>query len=170
MYFIVEGSVQIIAADKETVLKVLTKGNYFGEIAIFMHTKRISYVQAKSFVVVSVLKKAYLDDIVMNFPEVAKRFSEEAEKRIKETKELEKKKQEEKGEEEEDDNSFIYELNQKLENSYVTAQTDRSRHSLLKSIKRNSTNVAEDRLSKTKNRLLQKAGKHATPSFKNHIS
>ena len=57
MYFIVEGSVQIIAADKETVLKVLTKGNYFGEIAIFMHTKRISYVQAKSFVVVSVLRK-----------------------------------------------------------------------------------------------------------------
>ena len=50
-----------------------------------MHTKRISYVQAKSFVVVSVLKKSYLDDIVMNFPEVAKKFSEEAEKRIKET-------------------------------------------------------------------------------------
>lgn len=44
MYFIVEGSVNVIAADKETVLKTLSKGNYFGEIAIFMHTKRISYV------------------------------------------------------------------------------------------------------------------------------
>ena len=117
MYFIVEGSVQIIAADKETVLKVLTKGNYFGEIAIFMHTKRISYVQAKSFVVVSVLRKQFLDDIILNFPEVAKRFSEEAEKRIQETKDLEKKKLNE-GESYGDDfdNSFLKEINIKWDN------------------------------------------------------
>ena len=44
MYFIVEGQVQIIAADKQTVLKTLSKGNYFGEIAIFMNSRRISYV------------------------------------------------------------------------------------------------------------------------------
>jgi len=72
MYFIVEGQVQIIAADKQTVLKTLSKGNYFGEIAIFMHTKRISYVQAKEFCVVSVLRKTDLDQIILNFPEVSR--------------------------------------------------------------------------------------------------
>ena len=44
MYFIVEGQVLIIAGDKQTVLKTLSKGSYFGEIAIFMHSRRISYV------------------------------------------------------------------------------------------------------------------------------
>lgn len=34
MYFIVEGSVHVIAADKITVAKTLSKGDYFGEIAI----------------------------------------------------------------------------------------------------------------------------------------
>ena len=73
------------------MLKTLSKGSYFGEIAIFMHSKRISYVQAKEFCVVSMLKKTDLDQIVMNFPEVSKQFKLEAERRVKETQELEKK-------------------------------------------------------------------------------
>ena len=35
MYFIVEGTVHVIAADKMTIVKKLNKGQYFGEIAIF---------------------------------------------------------------------------------------------------------------------------------------
>lgn len=61
MYFIVEGSVYIIAADKQTVLNTLEKGRYFGEIAIFLESKRISYVQAKSYCVISILQKKLLD-------------------------------------------------------------------------------------------------------------
>ena len=38
MYFILEGTVHVIGGDKSTVIKTLTKGNYFGEIAIFMKT------------------------------------------------------------------------------------------------------------------------------------
>lgn len=44
MYFIIEGTVQVIAGDKTTVITTLTKGSYFGEIAIFMRIKRIAYV------------------------------------------------------------------------------------------------------------------------------
>ena len=44
MYFIVDGEVLIIAADKQTVVTKLKKGQYFGEIAIFFSTKRTSYV------------------------------------------------------------------------------------------------------------------------------
>jgi len=74
------------------VIKTLSKGNYFGEIAIFMNTKRISFVQAKEFCVMSVLKKNDLDRIILNYPDVARKFNQEAERRVKETKEMEKRK------------------------------------------------------------------------------
>jgi len=35
MYFIAEGSVLVLASDKQTVVNTLRKGAYFGEIAIF---------------------------------------------------------------------------------------------------------------------------------------
>ena len=44
MYFIVEGRVFIIGGDKQIVLTTLGKGRFFGEIAVFLETKRISYV------------------------------------------------------------------------------------------------------------------------------
>jgi voltage-gated potassium channel len=44
MYFIVEGSVHVIATDKITVVKTLSKGDYFGEIAILFSSKRVAYV------------------------------------------------------------------------------------------------------------------------------
>lgn len=57
MYFIIEGSVQVIGNDKTTVLNTLEKGSYFGEIAIFKRTKRMAYVQAKTLCIISILKK-----------------------------------------------------------------------------------------------------------------
>jgi CRP-like cAMP-binding protein len=44
MYFIKEGSVNVIGSDKSTILKTLKKGSFFGEIAIFIKTMRIAYV------------------------------------------------------------------------------------------------------------------------------
>lgn len=137
---------QVIAADKQTVLKTLSKGDYFGEIAIFMHTKRISYVQAKEFCVVSVLKKTELDEIVLNFPEVSKMFEQEAEKRIKETKAFEKKRVAETESNEDDDIedevelSFIEAINNKLENSYMDSPMA-SQRSLIENVKRRSENI-----------------------------
>ena len=55
MYFIIEGVVQVIGGDKTTVLKNLGKGEYFGEMAIFLRTKRSAYVQAKTFCIISTL-------------------------------------------------------------------------------------------------------------------
>ena len=57
MYFIVDGEVLIIAADKQTVVNKLRKGQYFGEIAIFFSMKRTSYVQADTFCILHSLKK-----------------------------------------------------------------------------------------------------------------
>ena len=65
MYFIQEGTVHVIGGDKSTVLKKLTKGSYFGEIAIFMKTRRMAYVQAKTFCIISILKKPDIDNIIL---------------------------------------------------------------------------------------------------------
>ena len=68
MYFIVEGEVVIVAADKQSVVTKLRKGQYFGEIAIFFSTKRTSYVQADTFCILNSLKKSDLDRIVKSYP------------------------------------------------------------------------------------------------------
>ena len=74
MYFIIEGQAQVIAADKTTILGNLKKGSYFGEIAIFMKTKRMAYVQAKTFCIISCLKKKDIEDIILSFPLLAEEF------------------------------------------------------------------------------------------------
>jgi len=68
MYFIVEGSVFIIAADKQTVVNTLFPGSYFGEVAVFFQTKRTSYCQAETFCIINTLKKHDLDKITRSFP------------------------------------------------------------------------------------------------------
>lgn len=84
MYFIVDGQVLIIAADKQTVVNKLCKGQYFGEIAIFFSMKRTSYVQADTFCILNSLKKKDLDEIVKSYPLVAKKIQEKTKERMKE--------------------------------------------------------------------------------------
>ena len=92
MFFVIEGQVQVIASDKTTVLKTLGKGNFFGEIAIFMKTKRLAYVAAKTPCIIGILKKADIERIVMSYPKLGQEFYKEANKRIKETLFIEEKK------------------------------------------------------------------------------
>jgi CRP-like cAMP-binding protein len=68
-----------------TVLKTLGKGNFFGEIAIFMKTKRMAYVAAKTPCIIGILKKSDIDKIILSFPKLGQEFFKEANKRIKET-------------------------------------------------------------------------------------
>jgi CRP-like cAMP-binding protein len=90
MYFIAEGTVYIIAADKRTVINSLGRGRYFGEIAIFLESsKRTAYVQAETFCSIFILKKKSLDRIKINYPTIAVEFQQEAERRAKETREIE---------------------------------------------------------------------------------
>eukprot|EP00347_Sterkiella_histriomuscorum_P000063 403377328 len=152
MYFIVEGQVQIIAADKQTVLKTFHKGNYFGENAIFMKIPSNSYVQAKTFCVVSMLKNEDLDKIILNFPDIAKQFKEEAKRRIAQNKKLEFKRKNHSdsyldSQDCYDDSelSFLQALNNKLENSQQHSfYTEHSNHSLIKQARRKSRNIDEE--------------------------
>ena len=96
MYFIAEGVVYILAADKRTVLNILGQGCYFGEMAIFLESnKRTAYVQAETFCSILILRKTDLDNIKVNYPAVATDIKKEARKRAMETKEIEEANREE---------------------------------------------------------------------------
>lgn len=89
MYFIAEGRVYILAADKRTVINTLGQGSYFGEMAIFLESNiRTAFVQAETFCSILILKKTDLDNIKINYPSVAKDITKEAQKRASETREI----------------------------------------------------------------------------------
>ncbi len=72
MYFIAEGTVYVIAEDKRTVVSVLDKGWYFGEMGILLNTNvRMAYIQAKTLCNILILQKTHVDQIRVNFPTVA---------------------------------------------------------------------------------------------------
>ena len=95
MYFIAEGSVYILAADKRTVLNTLSRGSYFGEMAIFLDSnKRTAYVQAETFCNILILSKKDVDKISENYPSVAEDIKKETMRRAIETKMIEENKHE----------------------------------------------------------------------------
>ena len=70
MFFIAEGSVNVLAADKMTILKTLNKGSFFGEIAIFLNTKRTTFVKSASYCSIYVLTKNDIDNILKSYPSI----------------------------------------------------------------------------------------------------
>ena len=85
MYFIAEGTVFVIGEDKRTVFTTLGRGQYFGEMAMFLESnKRTAYVQAETFCNISILRKKDLDRLMINFSKIIEEFKEEAERRSKE--------------------------------------------------------------------------------------
>lgn len=89
MYFILEGFVQVISSDQSTVLSTLSKGQCFGEISIFMKIKRIAFVQAKTFCIISILKKKDIDKIILSYPSIQLLFKKQAKQRLEETLKIE---------------------------------------------------------------------------------
>ena len=67
MYFIAEGSVNVIAEDKKSVLKTLNKGDFFGEIALFMNTTRTTFVKSVSYCSIFMLRKKHIDNILLTY-------------------------------------------------------------------------------------------------------
>jgi F-box/leucine-rich repeat protein 7 len=74
MFFIIEGTVSVIGSDQSTVIKTLSKGAYFGEVAIFMKIKRTASIQAKTPCILGILKRADIERILESFPKVAQAF------------------------------------------------------------------------------------------------
>eukprot|EP00350_Pseudokeronopsis_sp_OXSARD2_P006353 CAMPEP_0170553612 /NCGR_PEP_ID=MMETSP0211-20121228/11448_1 /TAXON_ID=311385 /ORGANISM="Pseudokeronopsis sp., Strain OXSARD2" /LENGTH=420 /DNA_ID=CAMNT_0010862065 /DNA_START=505 /DNA_END=1764 /DNA_ORIENTATION=- len=88
MYFIDEGKVSVLNADNQSVINVLEKGRFFGEIAIFLECKRIAYIRAETYCSIYVLMKKDIDRVLKSYPTVQMKFKEEAIRRNELTKNL----------------------------------------------------------------------------------
>lgn len=85
MFFIIEGEVNVLTVREDETLATLKSGEYFGEIALFLHTpKRMCSVIAGTYCELYVLRKKFLVEILNSFPIVKEMFLKETERRIAE--------------------------------------------------------------------------------------
>lgn len=85
MYFIDFGRVHIIAPDNSKVIKVLSDGDFFGEMALVNNSKRMCSVIASSLCLVRTLNKSNFHRILQGFPDVLQKIREQSEARNRET-------------------------------------------------------------------------------------
>lgn len=69
MYFIARGSVEIVT-DNDTVLNVLEKGSYFGEICLLTNDRRTATVRALTPCDLCTLNKKDFEELIIEFPEM----------------------------------------------------------------------------------------------------
>ncbi|TVR66146.1 MAG: Crp/Fnr family transcriptional regulator [Spirochaetaceae bacterium] len=71
MYFISRGSVDVLAADEETVLATLTEGAFFGEIALLEETQRNATIRTRDYCDLYALNRAVFKEILARHPSFA---------------------------------------------------------------------------------------------------
>ena len=67
MYFITVGSVDILSPDNNKIVKVLQKGEYFGEMALLNDSKRMCSVISNCLSLLYLLKKAEFIEIIKDY-------------------------------------------------------------------------------------------------------
>jgi voltage-gated potassium channel len=78
MYFISRGTVEIIAPDGTTVLRTLTDGHFFGELALLFSQPRTANVRAVDYCDLYTLDKDTFDRVLTRYPEFAAHIKEVA--------------------------------------------------------------------------------------------
>ncbi|UCF96476.1 MAG: cyclic nucleotide-binding domain-containing protein [Spirochaetaceae bacterium] len=81
MYFISQGSVDVLSADEHTVYATLTAGQFFGEIALLLSMPRTATIRAREYCDLYRLDKENFDRVIQRYPDFAERINELAEKR-----------------------------------------------------------------------------------------
>jgi voltage-gated potassium channel len=81
MYFISQGSVEVLSADERTVYATLTSGQFFGEIALLLSMPRTATARAREYCDLYRLDKDTFDGVIQRYPDFAERINELAEKR-----------------------------------------------------------------------------------------
>lgn len=74
MYFIVLGSVDILASNGEKVIKTLGKGEYFGELALIYDNKRSNSVVSQSLSLLYLLEKKDFNNIIGDYPKALQKI------------------------------------------------------------------------------------------------
>ncbi|KAJ7372503.1 hypothetical protein OS493_019012 [Desmophyllum pertusum] len=76
MYCVRRGLVEVIGDDDFTVVATLGPGAYFGEIGLIFGENRLATVKAKTYCEILMLTKPELDEVLANFPIVARQIYE----------------------------------------------------------------------------------------------
>ncbi len=100
MYFISQGSVDVLSADEQTVYATLTAGQFFGEIALLLSMPRTATIRAREYCDLYRLDKENFDRVIQRYPDFAERINELAEKRQAENEAMQKSKESESKEKE----------------------------------------------------------------------
>ncbi|MBN1280015.1 MAG: ion transporter [Candidatus Thermoplasmatota archaeon] len=91
MYFICNGSVDVLSDDESTSVATLKEGDYFGEIALVKKVARTRSVVAKEYCNLYILEKTDFDALLEKYPEFKKHIYDTIKERQKEPPELEPK-------------------------------------------------------------------------------
>ena len=82
MYLIARGKVGIYLEDSSEPVRILTDGDYFGEIALFEDSIRTATVRAETYCDLYTIDKKTFDRVFARYPSIATRIREEAEIRV----------------------------------------------------------------------------------------
>ena len=100
MYFISQGSVDVLSADEQTVYATLTAGQFFGEISLLLSMPRTATIRAREYCDLYRLDKDTFDRVIQRYPDFAERINELAEKRQAENEAIQRSKESESKEKE----------------------------------------------------------------------
>ncbi|CAG9319774.1 unnamed protein product [Blepharisma stoltei] len=85
LFFIKIGTVEVIAADSETIIAYLEEGDYFGEIGVLLDQRRSLSVRSYNATMISSISKNDLMPVLQNYPEYHEFLKNVAEQRLKTT-------------------------------------------------------------------------------------
>ncbi|MEN9204668.1 MAG: cyclic nucleotide-binding domain-containing protein [Thermostichales cyanobacterium BF4_bins_65] len=81
MYFISQGTVEILSKDQETVLALLGPGQFFGEIALLEQRRRNASARALELCRLYVLSREAFQETLLHYPEFAHHIQDVARRR-----------------------------------------------------------------------------------------
>ena len=74
MYIIAQGTVHMLSPNEKKVLCVLEEDSYFGELSLYVNTKRLTSFVAASFCLIYILDQSTLNNILKAFPQLDSTF------------------------------------------------------------------------------------------------
>jgi voltage-gated potassium channel len=91
MYFVVNGTLEVRDKTEKQVLRLLSDGDYFGEIALFKKQSRSATIKANTFCDVYTLDKASFEKVILKYPDFHKQLRLTIEQRENSDKRIETK-------------------------------------------------------------------------------
>ena len=70
MYFIIDGTVEVVSSDGTQIFAEMSKDSFFGEVSLFYNINRTASVRAKTETTLIVLGKSDLDSTLLSYPDL----------------------------------------------------------------------------------------------------